>query len=234
MSSVIQEIRNVMIARVENFLKKEGIKYNDVWNYELPFLHSSYTHETPWDDESYERLEFLGDSILGKIVSEHLYLEYPNYDQGDMTLVKHYVVNKEFLANVGRELELHKVLELGQGEDRNNLSDSVFEDVFEALVGAIYLDAGTDEINKFISKHITSKIPNISLNDVKDPKTRLQELLQSETRKSVTYDTDGRPDENKLFSSRAMFDGQAMGSGKGSSKKEAEKAAAKDAIERMV
>lgn len=221
------------MEQIKAFLKKENIKYKDLKQYELPFLHTSYTHETPWDDESYERLEFFGDSVLGGVVSKFLYLNFPQYDQGDMTLLKHFVVNKEFLAKVGRKLKLHELLWLGVGEDRYNLSDSVYEDVFEALVGAIYLDAGRKEASKFIHKHITSNLEHITLDDVKDPKTKLQEMLQVEKRMSVTYDTDKKPDEDKLFTSRVIFGESIIGVGKGTSKKDAEKAAAKDAIERQ-
>ena len=182
------------MEKIKDFLERENIKYKKIEMYEIAFLHSSYTHETPWDDESYERIEFLGDSVLGKVVSEFLYINFPTYDQGDMTLMKHYVVNKKFLAEVGKKLGLAELMWLGAGEDRNNLSDSVYEDVFEALVGAIYLDAGADEVKKFIHKNITSKVKEIDIEDVKDPKTKLQELLQSEKRQSVTYDTDKRLD----------------------------------------
>ncbi|NQX83169.1 MAG: ribonuclease III [Mycoplasmataceae bacterium] len=218
---------------IKKFIEKQGIKYKNIENYEISFLHPSYTHETKQNNESYERMEFLGDSILGKSVTEYLYLNFPQYDQGDMTLMKHFVVNKEFLAVIGKELKLHELIWLGAGEDKNNLSDSVFEDTFESLVGAIYLDAGNEEVEKFIYKHITSKLSSIDINSVKDPKTKLQELLQSETRQSVTYKTDGRSNEEKIFASKAMFNDSIIGQGQGFSKKEAEKSAAQDAIERM-
>lgn len=222
------------MEKINEFLKEQEIKYKDINNYELPFLHPSYTNETKNNSQSYERIEFLGDSILGKIVAEYLYLNYPEYNQGDMTLMKHHVVNKEFLSKIGRELKLHELIKLGAGEDKLNLSDSVIEDTFESLVAAIYLDAGNIEVEKFLNKHILSKLKDISIDDVKDPKSRLQELCQSEKRQSIVYKTDERPNENKFFSSEAIFGKEVMGRGRGLSKKEAEQNAARDALEKKV
>ncbi len=156
------------MEKIKEFLISENISFRELKNYELPFLHSSYTHETPWDDESYERLEFLGDAILGKIVSEFLYKNFPDYSQGNMTLLKHYFVNKNYLSIIGKELKLEQLMWLGAGENRNNLSDSVYEDVFEALIGAIYLDAGESETKKFLKKHILDKIKDIPIDEIKN------------------------------------------------------------------
>lgn len=221
--------------RIKEFLEKVGIKYNNSKAYETPFLHSSYIHETPWDDQSYDRLEFLGDSLLGFYASEYLFRNFPEYNEGDMTLVKHYLVNKEGLSKVGRRLKLEDLLFLGQGEDRDNLSDSIYEDVMESLIGAIYLDAGHEEAKKFVIEYILKEAQNVTADDVKDSKTKLQELLQGETRKSVTYRTDkGVRDEDSkmLFKAQAIFEDMVIGEGTGFSKKEAEKNAAQDAIDR--
>ena len=221
--------------KLKAFLKKNDIKYNNIHYYKKAFTHSSFSHESQNDDKSYERLEFLGDSILGKIVAEHLFLKYPNYDQGDMTLVKHHLVNKNFLAVVGKKLGFEKVMFLGEGEDRNSLSVSIFEDVFESLVAAIYLDSGSKAANDFVHKHICSKSAKVSVVDIKDPKTRLQELLQSVKRKSVTYKIvkEEKIDNVNYFNAIVMFDGNKLGAGRGLSKKEAEKEAAKNAYKKV-
>ncbi len=222
--------------RIREFLERVGIKYKDIKKYEEPFLHSSYIHETPWDDVSYDRLEFFGDSILGFYTTEHLFNTFPNYSEGEMTLIKHHVVNKEALSKIGRELEIEKLMFLGQGEDRNNLSDSIFEDVIESLIGAIYLDAGDKEARKFVKDYILKDVEKLTLDDAKDPKSKLQELIQADNRKSVSYETDNgiRQEDGKLlFTSKAIFETTTIGEGQGLSKKEAEKVAAKDAIDRM-
>ncbi len=226
-----------MSQDIKEFLDGQNIKYNDITKYELAFVHSSYineAHEGEEDSESNERIEFLGDSILGHIVAEFLYLNFPQYNQGDMTLVKHHFVNTEYLSGIGKQINIEKYMKLGGGTQKSGLSDSMYEDAIESLVGAIYLDAGLEETEKFIHKHITSHIMEITVDDVKDPKTKLQELMQTDSRKSVTYDTDKFfNEEDKMFTSRALFDKNVIGTGRGHSKKEAEKDAAKNALERM-
>ncbi len=223
------------MKHIEDFLKEQDIKYNDISQYELAFMHSSYTNETPEDDESNERVEFLGDSILGHIVAEYLYKNFPNHNQGDMTLIKHHFVNTEYLSKIGKELEIEKLVRVGVGTSKTGFSDSMYEDVIESLIGVIYLDAGLEETQKFIHKHITSKMDGIDVDDVKDSKTKLQELMQTESRSSVSYNTDKKFNEStKLFTSRAIFEGNVIGVGEGYSKKEAEKDAAREALERMV
>jgi len=220
---------------LKSFLKKNNINYKDIDYYKKAFTHSSFAHESKNNDKSYERLEFLGDSILGKIVAEHLFLKYPEYDEGDMTLIKHHLVNKTFLAVVGKKLGFEKVMFLGEGEDKDTLSDSIFEDVFESLVAAIYLDCGPKVANDFVYKHICSKSSKVSIIDIKDPKTRLQELLQSVKRKSVTYKIVKEEKINNVnyFEAIVMFDGNKLGSGRGLSKKEAEKEAAENAYKKV-
>ncbi len=223
-----------MSKQIKEFLEEQGINYNNIESYELAFVHSSYINEAGGNGrESNERIEFLGDSILGHIVSEFLYKEFPQYDQGDMTLLKHHFVNTEYLSKVGREIGIVDYMKFGVGTQTHTISNSIYEDAIESLVGVIYLDAGIKETEKFIHKHITSKMVGITVDDVKDPKTKLQELMQTENRKSVTYNTDKFFDEDKMFTSRAMFDGHPIGEGKGLSKKEAEKNAAANALERM-
>ncbi len=223
------------MANLKEFLDEQGIKFNDIKQYELAFVHSSYINEHTEITESNERVEFLGDSILGHVVAEFLYKNFPEYNQGDMTLLKHHFVNTEYLSSIGKKIEIEKYMLIGGGTVKSGLSDSMYEDAIESLVGVIYLDAGQEEVEKFIYKHITSNIEGISIEDVKDPKTKLQELMQTESRNSVTYSTDKHFNpEDKMFTSRSIFEGTVIGVGRGTSKKEAEKDAARNALERMV
>ncbi len=221
--------------KIKEFLENQGINFKDIKQYELAFIHSSYINENDNTAESNERIEFLGDSILGHIVAEFLYVNFPDYDQGEMTQIKHHFVNTDYLSKIGKEIEIDKYMKLGEGTQKSGLSDSMYEDAIESLVGCIYLDAGLEETAKWIHKHITSKLQDVTVDDVKDSKTKLQELLQTESRNSVTYDTDKFfDDKDKKFTSRAVFEGDIIGVGRGLSKKEAEKEAAKNALERMV
>ncbi len=223
------------MSNLKEFLDGQEIKYNDIKKYELAFVHSSYINENDNKAESNERIEFLGDSILGHIVAEFLYVQFPDYDQGEMTQIKHHFVNTEYLSKIGKEIEIDKYMKLGEGTQKAGLSDSMYEDAIESLVGCIYLDAGLEETEKFIYRHINSKLKDVTVDDVKDSKTKLQELLQTESRNSVTYNTDKFFDpKDKMFTARAVFEGDVIGVGRGSSKKEAEKEAARNALERMV
>src|SRR5210317_103797 len=99
-----------MSQNIKEFLDGQGIKYKDISKYELAFVHSSYINEINSDDESNERIEFLGDSILGHIVAEFLYLKFPHYSQGDMTLIKHHFVNTDYLSKIGKEINIDKYM----------------------------------------------------------------------------------------------------------------------------
>ncbi len=198
--------------------------------------HMSFSHESKNNVEPYERLEFLGDSILGFFVAQHIFNNYKEMEPGQMTLLKSNMVNKRSLSKIGRELNLQHYMLLGKGENKTKLSDSVYEDVIESLIGAIYLDLGYEETKKFINNFVFQEIDQFDLDDLKDYKTKLQEFLQSETRKSVTYDTISIKDKNKniVFKAKAIFEEQILGEGTGNSKNKAEQKAASDAYGRLV
>ncbi|NOQ50233.1 MAG: ribonuclease III [Mycoplasmataceae bacterium] len=224
-----------MKQKIEKFLKQQHINAKNIDIYVEAFTHMSYSHESKKKSKSYERLEFLGDSILGKIVAKYIYQTYPEMTPGDMSLLKSNVVNKYFLAKIGRKLHFENYMLLGQGEDRKKISDSVYEDILESLIAAIYLDDSYEQAKLFIAKYIFKSINNINLNDLKDYKTKLQELLQAEQRKAVEYFTVPKKDSQKklFFVSKVKLDQQILGQGEGVSKKMAEQNAAKDAYERV-
>lgn len=221
---------------IKFFLEEHNIKYRAIDNYILAFTHMSFVHESKiFFVESYERLEFLGDAVLGHIVSEYIYKNFSEMSEGELTLLRSNLVNKKNLGKIGRELNFEKYIKIGQGEQKDNLSDSVYEDIFESLVGAIYLDIGYRAVKKFVLKHIKAKIDTINFNNLKDFKTKLQEVLQSAKGKSVNYKLvkQKRIDNVMHFWSNVIFDDQILGQGHGLSKKDAEQKAAKDAYNRM-
>ncbi len=225
---------------IKSFLRKENIKYKSIEQYTIALNHMSFSHESKGNDESYERLEFLGDSILGQIVALYIFNNFKELTPGDMTILKSNVVNKSFLSAVSRKLDLQYIVKVGQGENLNQLSDSVFEDLFESLVGAIYLDAGYDETRKFVHKYICSSFNTIAnkpdkIESMKDFKTKLQELLQSEKRKSVSYNLLKQKRVNGVmeFEVEAVFEENILGRGRGLSKKIAEQEAAREAYLRI-
>ena len=223
---------------LKKFLKNLNINYKDIEIYKKAITHTSYINENNLDSsESYERLEFLGDAVLQKVVSKWLY-ENSTRAPGEMTLIRSKIVRKEALANIARELGLNEVLRIGKGENRNNLSDSVLEDSLESLLGALEEDLGHEITEKFIDNHISWRAGAIHLDDMKDFKTKLQELLQAERRSNVIYETKETEELNKdgkiLFQSKVSFDGNVLGIGRGISKKKAETEAAREAYNKVV
>ncbi len=225
------------MKNIEELLNKLEIKYKELRLYEKAFSHSSYVNESKDKTiESYERLEFLGDSILNNIVALYLFNNFEDRDPGELTLTRSYVVKKEFLAKIGRELQFEEYIKVGVGERKTKLSNSIYEDVFESLVAAIYLDAGYEEAKNFIINKICSKIKDIDIDNLKDYKTKLQEFLQNEKGKSVKYqkiDEKNNADGTKTFEAIAMFEENVLGKGTGQSIKKAEQAAAKEALNKV-
>ncbi|HLO99166.1 MAG TPA: ribonuclease III [Fimbriimonas sp.] len=188
-------------------------------------------------NKSYERLEFFGDSVLGLVVAQYLYEHHPNWDQGMMSKAKSSVVQEAPLAEISKKLGLEAFLELGAGEEatggRNRAS--ILADVVEAVFGAIYLESGLEVARWFILEQLNPYLMRISTGDVNpdDYKSKLQEIAQSIWRRTPNYQVlreSGLAHEKK-FTVQVLFDDEVIGEGTGRSKKEAEQAAAAEAIE---
>ncbi len=228
-------VDNNKITKIELFLLKKNIQYKNIALYRKAFTHTSYVHETNDDSiDSYERLEFLGDAILGKTIAVYLYENYSDLEPGDLSLMRSNIVCKSSLAKLGKRFELEKLAFFGRGEINKTPSDSIYEDMVESLIGAIYLDLGEEVTKKFIIKLFKPIIIAIDLNALKDFKTQLQEELQSEKRKTVKYRTiDKNNDKNeKMFFSQVLLDNLVLGEGFSTSKKKAEQKAAQNALEK--
>ena len=185
---------------------------------------------------SNERLEFLGDSILGMVVADHLYRGHPDLPEGDLTRTRAALVCEESLVEVAQALNLGEYLRLGKGESSGGGRErpSIQADAVEAVLAAIYLDGGIGSARKFIQKFILSRETD-GLAKPLDHKTALQELVQRESGQVLRYRLVGEegPDHNKRFFVEVTLNGQAVGSGSGRSKKEAEQMAAAAAIESL-
>ena len=196
--------------------------------------HSSYSNEAR--TSSNERLEFLGDSVLSKIVSEYLYRTFPDRNEGDLSNIRRQLIEQKTLAAFAREFEIGKYLFLGHGEENSGGRDidSNLEDAFEALVGAIYLDGGDECVEKFVLSVVSDAAKGISSSKkLIDPKSLLQEIVQETPGEKLEYvitDEQG-PDHDKTFYCDVLVNSNVLGSGVGRSKKEAEKAAARKALE---
>ena len=211
-------------------------KINDIKLLEESLTHRSYLNESKIKVSSNERLEFLGDSILSFVVSTYLFKTYPQYNEGKLTNLRSLLVNTKTLAEISRECDLGSKLRLSKGEEESGgrENQSLLADTFEAYLGALFLDQGIVEAEKFI---ISSVIPRtedfIQKNMLKDPKSRLQEYVQSKKQFSPIYKvlSEEGPAHARRFTVGVFVNDDLIGEGKGKSKQEAEEQAASKALE---
>lgn len=220
-----------------DFLKKQGIPYNNLTMYKEAFTHASYVNERHQKLNDYERLEFMGDAVLQLFVSDFLFNRFKDESEGQLTTHRAKLVREESLARFARELGIGEVLYLGVGEEKNGGRDrdSVLANVFESFVGAVYLDAGPQYARKILEETIYKHANDLDYEDITDYKTKLQELIQSDTRKTVNYELLNMtgPSNAPEFEIAAMMDEMCLGTGKGTSKKRAEQKAAQNALEKL-
>ena len=194
--------------------------------------HSSYANEHHC--QSNERLEFLGDSVLGMVVADWLYLHYPDLSEGRMTRLRSELVCEQSLWNVARSLSFGENLRLGKGEDLSGGRErhSILADCVEAVIAALYLDGGFETARGFIFEHILSGLTELPPERGSDCKTELQELVQQKPGRILQYSLvdESGPDHCKQFSFEALLDGAPIGFGTGRTKKEAEQKAARSAL----
>ncbi len=215
--------------------EKIGYQFRDTSLLMNALTHSSYANENrALGAVCNERLEFLGDSVLGMIVAEHLFTQCPDMPEGDMTRLRAELVCEYSLASVAQELELGKYLRLGRGEEHSGGRErrSIQADAVEAVIAAMYLDGGIEPALAFIRKYILVKMEAGRGDRMGDYKTELQELVQQRSGQTLCYEllSESGPDHNKVFASQVRLNGEALGSGTGHTKKEAEQAAAREAL----
>ena len=222
-----------------------GYRFGDVRYLERAITHSSYSNETGARNHHLlcnERLEFLGDSVLSLVVSNYLYTHFSEYPEGTLTRIRSAVVCEAALASFAEKIGLGEFLLLGRGEAQNGgaAKPAILADAFEALLAAIYLDAGAEDgmrsVAQFLLPLVKSAIDALpEMGDVRiDSKSRLQEFIQQdrEQKEVLEYRLTGEsgPDHNKTFTVDLYLGANCIGSGKGHSKKAAEQAAAKAAL----
>ncbi len=210
-------------------------KFKNKELFEQSFVHRSYLNETKKKISSNERLEFLGDSVISFVVSQYLYSKYPDFDEGILTNLRSLLVNTKSLAQVAKELEFGSYLKLSKGEEesRGRQNQSLLADCFEAFVGALFMDSGIEVVNNFLSEVLLPKADLYVKNKTfKDPKSLLQEKIQSQKQTSPVYKVinEEGPAHAKTFTVGAYIDNILMGQGNGKSKQEAEESAAREAL----
>ena len=214
-----------------------GYHFKNISLLQNALTHSSYANER-WHNSllSNERLEFLGDSVLGMLVAEYLYGTFPDRPEGELTRMRADMVCEHTLATVANRIGLGEHLLLGHGEERlgGRSRESILADATESVIAACFLDGGLEAAAQFVKKYILVEVPVSRPNNM-DYKTALQEQVQQKKNQVLSYVLVGQsgPDHDKLFDVEVSLNGTVVGQGSGRSKKRAEQMAAKAAMEKL-
>lgn len=228
---------NLFNDNYQDLFSKIDYKFSNLDHLVQALTHRSYCAEHD-DTNSNERLEFLGDSVLGLVVTDNIYKNYPDLREGELAKLRASVVNTEALASIAIKLDLGSYIFLGKGEDQSGgrTKRSILADSVEALIGAIYIDSGWQEAAKVVLNLTIDSIEKAATKPGRrDYKTRLQELSARLNLGSPTYILVGSgPDHDKKFVATTVIDGVEKGSGEGTSKKRAEQMAAQNTYEELL
>lgn len=210
-------------------------KFNNKNLLRQAFVHKSYLNEAKGKELSNERLEFLGDSVLSFVVSKYLYNTYPSFEEGILTNLRAQLVNTKSLAQTSEELGLGDLLILSKGEEesKGRQNQTILANTFEAFIGALFIDQGIEKVSDFIQETLFHKAEKfVSSKSFKDPKSLLQERIQSKNKFSPLYKVikDEGPPHRKTFTVGVYSGTSLLAKGQGSSKHIAEEEAAKEAL----
>lgn len=223
-----------MCFKYENVEKQIGYTFKNKELLKQAFIHSSYAHEHKNSISSYERLEFLGDAILEMVSSIYLYKNNPIDDEGTLTKTRAKMVCTTSLSNIALDLDISQYILLGKGELNQNIDErySILEDIIEAIIGAIFLDGGFSNAEKFIYDNVLSQKTLM----FRDYKSEVQEILQAQAITNIQYEIikEEGPEHNKMFTCVLKVNGENKTFGSGKTKKAANQDAAKKFIEKNI
>lgn len=229
-----------MPKQLSELLKRFNIVPNRMHEYELAFTHASYNSDVKTIHEDYERLEYVGDSVLSLVIADLSYAQFPNMGQGDLSRLRAHIVQGKSLAKKADHYQFYEYIQAGKSiKGQIKSSKKLLEDVFEAFLGAVYFDQGIEFTFDLVKKIFQKDIVNFKIEDLTDYKSQLQEEMQSEKRfvKYEVMEEKGRS-QDKEFTIRVVFSDTnnkvILGTGIGKSKKAAEQMAAKNALEKKV
>ena len=235
-----KELSKEDLKKLKNFFHslelKLKISFKNKKNLISAFCHRSFLNEVKAPFSSYENLEFLGDAVLSLIVAEYLYSFFQEKKEGELSYLRAFLVNRNQLADCAKKLDFDKYLLLSEGEELagGRKKTSILADIFESFLGALYLDKGYKICKKFVEEYLISKLlDKIQKEEIKDPKTILQEKMQKLFGITPVYKTlkQWGPDHDKSFLVGVFLNEKEIGRGEGHSKKEASEKAAKNALE---
>ena len=220
--------------KTSELLKNLQITYKSIALYEQALTHPSYNGDVNTKHQDYEKLEFMGDAVLGYVTADLVYKNRPEMSEGNLTKLRSVLVSTKPLAAYARKINLPNYIRIGHSItiDQVKESDKILENVLEALIGAIYLDAGLKPAYKLISSLLLEDIRSYDADNLTDYKSKLQEEIQAEHRDAVRYvtvETKG-PAHDRTFRVQVLYNDIVLGEGEGKSKKKAEEMAAKSAL----
>ena len=224
--------------KLEELEKKIGVSFKDSNLLREAVTHRSYLNERPnWPVPHNERLEYLGDAVLELSISEMLFKKFPEYPEGQLTLLRAALVNYQMLSQVAVSINLDRFILMSKGEakDTGKAREVILANAIEALIGAIYLDQGLEKIKEFVDKYVAVHLGEVLRNKTyKDAKSTLQEIVQEKLKVTPTYDVleESGPAHQKIFKIGVFFGDKLIAQGEGTSKQEGETAAAKAALKK--
>lgn len=237
-SKKLQEYDKETNEKLHQFLKEFSFTFKDETLLKQAFTHSSYVNEHRRElTEDYERLEFLGDAVLELMVSQYLFKHFPNLSEGDMTKLRAAIVCETGLVQFSSSLSFDNKIFLGRGEEATGgrKRPALLADVFEAFIGALYLDQGLNAVGRFLESVVYPKISDGTFSHVMDYKSQLQETVQRRDLGDLDYDVamEKGPAHQREFLSKVLLNGEVIGTGKGHSKKDSEQSAAREALKNI-
>jgi ribonuclease III len=234
-TQISSSLSKARIQKLQELSEHLKIPIYDYSIYHEAFTHKSYSNENKDYSSNNERLEFLGDSVLGFIISKNLFLKFPNYSEGELSKLKSRLVSGVSLSSVSERLQLTDFLLLGHGEKMNHgeKNKSNQENLFESLLGAIFLDSGIETVENFILDTLDYKEIKKSI-DIKDYQTLLQEFTQKKYKTLPVYEviSEEGPDHDKVFTIKVQV-GNRESHGKGASKQKAKQDASKNLLSEL-
>lgn len=226
-----------IIRHAAEIEQKLGYHFENRASIALAFIHRSFVNENKEVTEHNERLEFLGDSVLGLLISDYLYRYLPTTPEGELSYLRSRLVEAGSCVRYIQKLDLEKYMLLGKGERMNDGRgrDSILADLFEAVIGAIFLDGGMEAARRFLFKNFSKDIEAILKTPLRNWKAQLQDYCQKKYHQTPVYKvmSESGPDHSKTFTISVIINNEEMGYGEGASKKEAQQNAAQDALSKV-